>query len=991
ADAAGQRPEAFIVLDPSNIRSVNAAFDPDRSDSSNLLAQSARGTFQPAGNANGRGVVTLFEARNLSTFMHEASHWYLDTLIELSAQGKAPTAIEKRLDAIFEWHGIDRDTKVYDDNGVPTQSGRELHEAFAETFEAYLREGKAPSAKLRDAFRAFKTWLTQLYRSLTQLRRANLTPEIRSVFDRMMAVDEEITAATRQTERTAEQMAQSLVDRGIITERQRKNAVKRLDAAREKAKEDLLARVMEDIERKNKAWWKTETERVRGQVVRQFDKSPVGRAMSVLGYGTWKGDVADVPGKSEAALYQTYDPKGHGEVPLPANVSPMRLDLAAVRRDYGESALRKIPSAIRSRSVSVSTVDDMMEVAETVAKTLKAKPPQTLIEFLRSNKIGGLRDEGGEITQAGDGVRGLINNKSGMSLDYAREAAEEAGFIRARDGDSYNRTTVQDFIDAIQQDASGDAVVREQDLADLAARQDAQAWAEWLDSQNIDIFSSDKRALKKAFADLVSRTGENAVSADVAAEALGFTSGEAMLNALAEVGNRERHIREEADRRMLEEFGDLMNDGTLTEEARRTAMNEVRGRQVEIELEALQKALGRNAAANLAKEMARERLSMMTVKQVMGYRKFLSASERWSRAALEATEKDDLPTAMLYKQRQLINMQLYREGGKLAEKLEKTQADLRKYETSDTRRKKIEPEYLQTIDDLLERYELRKSKQGPKEMRERESAREFVSRMDSEGREDEVSAEARLLAELANAKPFTSLTIDEVAYLKATIENLAHLGQTKQRMLNERESRRFDAVISSLVDQLEKAGPLKGAAREYSFRPTASERISRIARTAHAAMMRPEHQLKSLDQGDNGPLWNALFLPFSDAADVESRMSREAAKRLRKIYDMYSPTERYRMHNVSIELALPGKVGKRWTKMDVIAMALNWGVPYNRDALMEGYGWNKEQVEAVLFDKLSEKDWDFVEAIWEEMGRYKEESFALEKAITGVTPEAVEG
>jgi len=29
--------DSFIVLDPKNIRSVNAAFDPDKSESSNLL------------------------------------------------------------------------------------------------------------------------------------------------------------------------------------------------------------------------------------------------------------------------------------------------------------------------------------------------------------------------------------------------------------------------------------------------------------------------------------------------------------------------------------------------------------------------------------------------------------------------------------------------------------------------------------------------------------------------------------------------------------------------------------------------------------------------------------------------------------------------------------------------------------------------------------------------------------------------------------------
>ena len=50
-----------------------------------------------------------------------------------------------------------------------------------------------------------------------------------------------------------------------------------------------------------------------------------------------------------------------------------------------------------------------------------------------------------------------------------------------------------------------------------------------------------------------------------------------------------------------------------------------------------------------------------------------------------------------------------------------------------------------------------------------------------------------------------------------------------------------------------------------------------------------------------------------------------------------------------------------------------------------------QQVEAALARMMTAKDWDFVEGIWEEAGRYKEEAFALEKQLTGVEPVAVEG
>jgi hypothetical protein len=72
-------------------------------------------------------------------------------------------------------------------------------EQFARGFEAYLREGKAPSAELEDAFASFKAWLRYVYKSITQLD-VELDDEIRGVFDRMLAADEEIALQAKRTQ-----------------------------------------------------------------------------------------------------------------------------------------------------------------------------------------------------------------------------------------------------------------------------------------------------------------------------------------------------------------------------------------------------------------------------------------------------------------------------------------------------------------------------------------------------------------------------------------------------------------------------------------------------------------------------------------------------------------------------------------------------------------------------------------------------------------------
>jgi hypothetical protein len=90
-----------------------------------------------------------------------------------------------------------RDWLNADDSGKFT---RAQHEQFARGFETYLMEGKAPSAQLRDAFYRFKRWLVAIYKNLSGLG-VELTPEVRKVFDRLLAVDSARSPRSRSNRR----------------------------------------------------------------------------------------------------------------------------------------------------------------------------------------------------------------------------------------------------------------------------------------------------------------------------------------------------------------------------------------------------------------------------------------------------------------------------------------------------------------------------------------------------------------------------------------------------------------------------------------------------------------------------------------------------------------------------------------------------------------------------------------------------------------------
>lgn len=154
------------------------------------LAQGPRGTFSPE-----QLLVTLNENADLSTFLHESGHFFLEVLADLASQSDTPQQIRDDMKAVLQWFGV-RSLATW--NQMTLDEKRPYHERWAESFEQYLFEGKAPSPELQPLFRRFRSWLINVYQSLTAFMRGRnlkVSDEIRQVFDRMIATDEQIAQA----------------------------------------------------------------------------------------------------------------------------------------------------------------------------------------------------------------------------------------------------------------------------------------------------------------------------------------------------------------------------------------------------------------------------------------------------------------------------------------------------------------------------------------------------------------------------------------------------------------------------------------------------------------------------------------------------------------------------------------------------------------------------------------------------------------------------
>lgn len=188
--ATGEGTRNLVVFDDSLVTITHKDGKPLTPAERAAYLQATRGNTRGAFDPNTHTIALLKNA-DLSTFIHESGHFYLEVLTDLAVQPGTPAQVREDAYAVMRWLGVS-DLAAW--RAMTLEQKREAHEKFARGFEAYVFEGEAPSLELRGAFARFRAWLINVYRSLTALN-VELNDEVRAVFDRMLATDEQISAA----------------------------------------------------------------------------------------------------------------------------------------------------------------------------------------------------------------------------------------------------------------------------------------------------------------------------------------------------------------------------------------------------------------------------------------------------------------------------------------------------------------------------------------------------------------------------------------------------------------------------------------------------------------------------------------------------------------------------------------------------------------------------------------------------------------------------
>jgi len=855
----------WIPFEPTQIKSVEnrGTFDPLNP---NILKQEKRGAirFGP----DRQFSIALLEKADLSTFLHESGHFFLEVFGDLADRFRATdpatlTATQRTLvsdfDGLLEQLGVETRDAI-----TETQ-----HEQFARLFEAYLMEGRAPSLALESAFVRFRAWLVGIYRSLRQLH-VQLTPEVTAILDRLVASDLAIAEAEQRRGvdamfTTAETAGMTAAEFGLYRET--------VARASRTARQRLDAKLLGEVRREQEESWKAQRAEIQAEVEAAIYERPEYRALSAITRGTHPNGEALVEG---------------------LETKPLRLSRALIVEAFGPDRLKRLPafSYVRDGGLDPESVAGMFgfSSADALLTALEDAPP----------------------------MRQVIDQQT-----QARMLAEHGSLL----------------LDGTLAEAAQTAVANED--RDSIIRAELRALGQ----------------LRRTVAPFVQaeQTKLEAERAERAYERRWFEA-EAKLKQAIAVGKKALEI--EALRREVMNWRQKARGGAATIAA----------------------AL---PPQRVIEDHARTRLGRMTIRAIKPAL-FWSGSRRAAEEAIGAAARQDFDGAIAAKQRELLNLALYRQAEVTLEDMRLRVIFAKSLNTKAARARLglAGANYQEQVDGILDAYEF--ARVPAKALEKRASLSRFLAGLEAAGLPVPPDLPPELVDETRRTN-YQNLTVEELIGVTDGLKMIVHLARLKNKLLKAQDAREFDEVRTSIVESIRAHSDERTLPSEFTGKQEATRRLADWF-ASHTKIA----QLAAALDGyvDGGPVWQYVIRPINEAADQESARNHDAGVTYTQILNRFYTSKDLRAFSRPLRIEA---IGESLTKEARLALALNWGNQTSRDRVLADprRKWTQQQVDAIL-GTLDKRDWDFIQATWDFLETFWPEIVAKQERVVGVAPEKVD-
>lgn len=473
-----------------------------------------------------------------------------------------------------------------------------------------------------------------------------------------------------------------------------------------------------------------------------------------------------------------------------------------------------------------------------------------------------------------------------------------------------------------------------------------------------------------------------ALHPDVVAEMFGFTSGDHLVRELLAARPEKEEASDIIDRRMIEQYSDLADEAGMNRAVDSALANEARGKFLATELSALSKSQAPvRVMMKAAKDWAARLVGAKKIRDIRPGT-YAAAEAKEGRHAMNELKLGNSERAAMHKRNQVLQHYATRTAQDALEEVDKGVAYLKRFDSPSVR-EKVDQAYLDQIDKILEKFDLRRM--SLKAMDQRAALSRFVAAL-PEGLELDLPD---YVQDDAQRVPYRELTLEEFRGVVDSVKMIDHLGRLKEKLLTAKEAREFQAVVDEISTSIDENGTKTVQLR---VQRTVGATVKRVLRGYLAGHRKMSSLFREMDGSvDNGPLWRYIIEPMNTRSDMEATMRAEASAKLRELFSGIRGGGKFGGKGMFIS-----ELNMSLNREERLAVALNVGNEGNLQRLMNGQDngrgsivpWTPAQLDAVL-NTLTEADWQFVQGVWDFFESYRPLVAAKEKRVTGVEPEWV--
>jgi len=428
----------------------------------------------------------------------------------------------------------------------------------------------------------------------------------------------------------------------------------------------------------------------------------------------------------------------------------------------------------------------------------------------------------------------------------------------------------------------------------------------------------------------------------------------------------------------------------------------------------------------LVKEQVKNYLESMPINEAKRYYKYVQAQQRLNRQFSSALQKGDIQQAIQLKEKIVLNSELIRQSLQLGKEFEKKSKNIESF----CEKKFYQNDNLVQVFNILNRFNLEHKQQkgypiqSVPTLLEYQTAKNQYQNIDGQTATCEMlNLPEYLLNEENTATNLDDLTITQLRDVLTGLKQILHFDRMQQEMTVNGKKVEFETIVRELDEVARKNIDLRTQEKNskeinkslgagwyhlwgkvripYNVRALRQGIYNLIISTG-IKLDTLVHKLDGKDSyGNNKDItfYNVFLEPAKRASDKENKMLKHIIEQYQNLIKFYDKNDWYKIiypaENTKIYV---GELGNSFAKQELICMLLNFGNESSRQRLLEtpvfDYrgdrdNWNEQTLMNVFQKYLDEKDYSFVQGVWNILEELGQTSFENHKELTGTYPQRV--